>query len=242
MASHYRDLTLTKIPGGTLVVSCDSCGGVGEKPNDVLTSPSYIVGRFTARVSLMEQICFGCEILSVVDALSCEKDPIGKEIIRGFKDEMQLAGLDPSLLTGSTEENFPTTMTAVGSVVVGLIPGDFSKPQIFPQDYILCVGMPLLGGELLEPNAESLCVTYKEIQSFKQMDGVREIVPVGSKGIAFEVMELKKIHHLDVSFLPSHLDLERSGGPATSVIMAVDQTVVETLCQNPKVTLIGQFT
>lgn len=37
-----RDLNLIHLPEGTLVVSCDSCGGIGEKSGDALRAAAIM--------------------------------------------------------------------------------------------------------------------------------------------------------------------------------------------------------
>ncbi|MBV1822090.1 hypothetical protein KUA25_29170, partial [Bacteroidales bacterium MSK.15.36] len=71
--SKVRDLTLIKLTEDkNLIVACDSCGGIGNKLEDTLKVPAFIVGKFTARVALMEVLCTGAEIVSITDAVCNE--------------------------------------------------------------------------------------------------------------------------------------------------------------------------
>ncbi|HHY18163.1 MAG TPA: alpha-ribazole-5-phosphate synthase, partial [Firmicutes bacterium] len=55
MSSKYRDLTLVSLTEDcVLVIACDSAGGIGPKELDSVKVPGYVLGRFTARVALME--------------------------------------------------------------------------------------------------------------------------------------------------------------------------------------------
>ena len=45
----------------------------------------------------------------------------------GFTDELKRADLPADILTGSTEENFPTVMTGVGTAGIGYCPGPFTS-------------------------------------------------------------------------------------------------------------------
>jgi hydrogenase maturation factor HypE len=60
MASKYRDVDIVTLPNkDILVIACDSCGGIGLKDQDVVKAPPFIVGKYTARVCLMEVFAVG---------------------------------------------------------------------------------------------------------------------------------------------------------------------------------------
>lgn len=60
------------------MVSCDSCGGIGEKELDILKVPHRLVGQLTARVALMEIICTGADPKIMTVAISAESEPTGR--------------------------------------------------------------------------------------------------------------------------------------------------------------------
>lgn len=116
-----RDLSLIRLDETrTMVVACDSCGGVGSKKWDAYKVPPVYVGGFSARVVLLELICAGAKVVALTDNICNEMDNTGKEIIAGIKKELKAAGIEDVILTGSTEENFATVSTAVGMTAVGL--------------------------------------------------------------------------------------------------------------------------
>ena len=237
----HRDLTLTPLPAGTLVVACDSCGAVGAKPDDVLQIPAYYTGRFTARVALMEVLAFGARPVTVVDAISCEMEPTGQEILRGVRDELAAAGVDLDLLTGSTEENFPTKMTGLGITVVGWIP---TGPDFCPSragDPVYCIGTPQVGGAVTLENNEAIA-SYADLTALRKLDGLRELVPTGSHGIRWEVENLAAYNGLRFLAEPElSLDLDQSTGPATCLVAVVDpdcQTAVEALPRAKKIGIL----
>lgn len=89
-----RDLTVIQLfDQMSLILSCDFDGAIGEKPNDIVKISNYLIGRFAARVTLMEMICCGAAPVAVVDTLSVELNPTGKKIIAGVFDKMKEAGL-----------------------------------------------------------------------------------------------------------------------------------------------------
>ena len=53
---------------------------------------------------------------------------------------------------------------------------------------------------------------------------VHDCVPVGSHGVAWEAKQLASTAGLRVAFQPTDVDLTRSGGPATCVVMACAKT------------------
>ena len=104
-----RDLVIIPLEGPQYaVLACDSCGGVGRKAGDVMPADPYFVGKFTVRVALLEVMASGARPVVVADGLCCEMQPTGEEILRGIADEINICGLRDVVLTGSTEENFPT--------------------------------------------------------------------------------------------------------------------------------------
>lgn len=238
-ARKYRDLTLAPVPGGTVVIAADSCASAGSKPADHLQCPAYHVGRVSARVVLFELFCIGARVLVVADGICAEMEPTGREIIRGYTDELALAGLSGDCLTGSTEENFPTAMTGVGTAAVGYLAGDFTPPACHPGDILACLGTPLVGMAFLHFEGQPIA-TYDHLARLGSRPDVRELVPVGSKGVAWEAANLARLHGLAVDLDPRcPLDLAQSGGPSTCVVVAADPRAWAALERDFPVTRIG---
>ena len=53
-----------------MVVGCDAAGGIGPKPLDKVKVSGYTLGRFTARVALMEVLAVGASPICLVNTLS----------------------------------------------------------------------------------------------------------------------------------------------------------------------------
>ena len=242
VTAKHRDLSLTTLPQGTLVTACDSCGAVGEKPGDVLRVPARFTGRFTARVALMEVLAFGAEVVTAIDAVACEMEPTGREIIRGIRDELESAGVDPAVLTGSTEENFPTSMTALGMTVVGWKERQEGRPLWEPSrpgDRVVCIGLPQVGAEV-QLDHNTAMVSYADLRRFRTLPGLREIVPVGSHGICWEAEQLAAYNGL--TFVPEphpELDVHKSAGPATCAIAVLSPEAAAEALTLPRVRQAG---
>ena len=175
-----RDLTLIDLDEkNIMVVSCDSCGGIGNKRNDVFKAPPYIVGKMTARVAILEVLCTGAKIITITDAVCNEMEPTGKEIIKGIKDELKDANIDKVVLTGSTEENFKTSATALGITAIGLVEKRKLKVNTIKEEAIIVsIGLPKVGDEI-DLSGDKEIIDYKTIKELLNIDCVYEIVPVG---------------------------------------------------------------
>ncbi len=225
-----RDITIVDISKEqSLILACDSCGGIGEKENDTLKVLPDLVGLLTARVVIMEVICTGAEIISLSNAVCNEMNATGQKIMAGVKKELAkakaegfiTADIDEGVLTGSTEENMVTTMTAIGITAIGV--ADKTKLKFSPcqsGDEVIVIGEPLVGNEVLQE--QDKMVSYSEIKSLLSHLDVREIVPVGSKGIAYEAKLLAEMNGIGFVETPTiEVDIMKSGGPCTCVVAVV---------------------
>jgi len=214
-----RDLTVVPLPPSgkkCLVLACDSCGGVGEKPGDVLKLPPYLAAKFTARVALTEIICSGAAPVAITNGVSCEMDPTGAETIAGVRDELREAGAGGIALTGSTEENFASCMTAVAVTAVGIAEEKKLKfCKASKGDAFILLGRPLCG-DSVDTASKGY---YPEIRKLLMMRGVREIVPVGSGGVLREALSLAALN--GSGFLPAETEVDcvTSAGPATCLLV-----------------------
>lgn len=235
-----RDLTLISLDKDkTLVVACDSCGSIGAKKNDILKIPAFYTGKFAIRVGILEVMCTGAEIVTVANAVCCEMDPTGKEIIEGIKCELKKAGINEVVLTGSTEENFPSFSTALGITVLGIVDNSVkkinnvdksnNKNNYRGQVLLISVGLPKVGQEINIYDDKEI-VDYDDIKKLLENPRVYEIVPVGSKGILYESNVLAKSNNLELKlkeYIP--IDIKKSNGPATTVIAAIDKDEYENI-------------
>jgi selenophosphate synthetase-related protein len=187
--SQVRDLT--KIGLGNkyaLIIAVDSDGGIGPLPADVVKCSDYTLGRFAIRVPLMEIIASGAYPLAAFDMLTLPMQPHGIEVIRGIQAELAEAGLNEDFpLSGSTEDNIPTSMTGVGTLVMGLVKEeDFRPGSSQLGDQVLCLGLPKSGPEDVVSLEDDDIIRLSQLKEVTMMEGVNDILPVGSRGVLFE--------------------------------------------------------
>jgi len=228
---RFRDLTIIDYPDKRLAIACDSSGAIGDKPEDLVNVDPYIVGRFLVRVPLMELLSAGAAPIAVFNTLSVEMEPTGRRIVSGILDEMKQIGLEEAAaINGSTEENMPTVQTGAGVTVLGEV--DELKERSMVGDLLYCIGYPKVGHEVALDDPQ-IC-DLPTVRQLREVAGIHEIVPVGSKGIGYEVAELLKRNQLGLVWEPTTLPLAKSAGPATCVIVtaeATEQAWLETLRQ-----------
>lgn len=237
-----RDLTLVDLgQQRTMVIACDSCGGVGMKERDVLQVSPHITGRYTARVAILEVLCTGAEVICLTSTICNEMNSTGKDMIEGIRAELQEAGINNVVLTGSTEENFPTVATGLGVTAVGMIQSNQLKVNSIKQQALLvALGQPKVGQEVLAGGGNDR-VHYQLIKQMLKDDEVYEIIPVGSKGILYEMQELARNNRLNLIVNPDmKLDVMKSGGPSTAVIAAVSARYFNKMDFQVSMALVGE--
>jgi len=212
-----RDLTIIPIDSNNcLVIACDSCGAVGGKAADILKLPPRYAAKFATRVALTEVMCAGAVPIAITNGIISEMNPTGAEMIQAIGEEARLAGFPDIAITGSTEENFPTAMTGLAITVIGMCPTkDLRFAQAQAGDKFVLLGTPKVGAEV-----DLECAGfYKEIARLLQVPGVREIVPVGSKGVGYEIRNLAKLHGADIEIYDTGVDLCKSAGPVSCLVV-----------------------
>jgi hypothetical protein len=227
-----RDLSLIDLDNKTtLVIACDSCGAIGMKEGDSLKVPPFYVGKFTARVALFEVLCTGAQVVAITNNVCNEMEPTGIQVIKGIREELADAGIEEAMLTGSTEENFKTISTAVGITVIGTIAHNSLKVNaVLNEAVIVSIGLPKVGDQINYVKDEEI-VSYFQIKSLLKLKEVYEIVPVGSRGIAYECDQMAAYNNLKMCFEEKrNIDVFKSSGPATCVIAAVKPDFVSQIC------------
>lgn len=243
--TQVRDLSIIELnKNQRLVVACDSAGAVGAKELDELKCSNYILGRFTARVALLEVLAVGAMPVLISDGLAVEMEPSGREIIQGITDELRVLGIaDKCHLTGSTEENFPTKQSGIGITVIGLATTEELRlGKVQSGDEVHCFGLPKVGSQVNLEDPE--IVNLHTVRKLSTYPEVHEIVPVGSKGILYEAQQLTQSYGKNLSIDPNcPLPLTESAGPATCLIAAVEPKLKETLYQefSLPITYIGRI-
>ncbi|QNO13871.1 selenophosphate synthase [Alkalicella caledoniensis] len=242
----FRDLTLVPINDyDLLVISCDSSGGIGNKENDLVKVPPSLVGYYTAHVALCELLAIGAKPVTLINTLSVEMDDAGKEILKGIKRAISLMEEQEELLvTGTTEENIPVSQTAMGLTVIGTVnKKTWQLPKTNKGSLAVVVGLPKVGEEVsLDKGKETLSIPI--LNMLAKNDKVQEILPVGSKGILYEIEEMAGSNNL--SYILENqipIDLKKSAGPATCAIFSVSDQYLNEVCKDIPIpfNILGRF-
>jgi selenophosphate synthetase-related protein len=241
------DVSIMKIPTGhAIVVGSTSSGAVGPKSMDKVKVEGRVLGKFLARVALMDVTATGAFPLLLSVTLGVENEPTGHEIIEGIRKEATFLGLEPNqVLMKNTEDNFETVQTGAGLTVVGFANEEelrLGKTQ--PGDIVVAVGKPKVGDEVIPAEARGEIADLKNVMQLSQKKYIHDIAPVGTFGIAYEarMMAYAVGRQLKISENPK-IDLEKSAGPATSVIVTLDKEKIEdlTLLLRKPTTIVGEI-
>lgn len=211
-----------------LVVACDSCGGIGSKALDVIKVSWYITGRFTTRVALAEVMSTGAWPKAITIAVSNELTPTGEGILEGVKDELVSNGFEIPMAI-STEKNMKTQQTGLGVSVVGV--ADRKQLRIGTSqrgDGVYCLGCPKVGPEVSDPEDPEI-IQVSHIQDLLCIEGVHDILPVGSRGVRIEAEQLAASVNTELILEDtSTIDLAKSAGPSTCLIFtAASECVID---------------
>lgn len=227
------DVSILKTPTGhAIVVGSTSSGGVGPKPMDKVKVSGSILGKFLARVALMDVAATGAFPILVSVTLGVEKRPTGSEILEGVRNEVRVLGLEPSqVLMENTEENFETIQTGAGVTVIGLANEDELRlGKTRPGDLIVAIGQPKVGDEVVPAEARGEIADLKDVILLAQKEFVHDIMPVGSFGITHEARMVAYSVGRQVKLEESkELELKKSAGPATVVLITMDREKVNEL-------------
>ncbi len=219
MINHYRDVDLIPLTEEKLlVIACDSCGAIGDKELDQVKISPYYVGQSTARVVIMEIMSVGANPVALTAAICNENQPTGEQILEGIREELAQAGFSQIPITISTEKNMVTQQTGLGISVVAICEKEnlrIGKSQI--GDIVYVVGVPKVGDEVVQDQGK--IADCRVLRQILNIQGVRDIIPVGSQGIVGECRKLAT--YLGGQFQrlsPLDINIEKSAGPCTTIV------------------------
>lgn len=230
-----------------LVIAADSIGGIGPKPADTVYADARTVAHFALRVPLLEVICSGARPLAVIDNLCVELDPTGRQMLDEIRQLAAQAGIVPEAITGSTEENVRTQATGVGVTIIGRIgPDGLLSGHSRPGDVVLCAGLPLSAPRDDVRIGHPSQVTVAAVSAAVASGLVHDALPVGSKGLAWEVAQLAESAGLRAVWeAPAGISLTASGGPASCVLFSCAPESVEavrsTIGEDTPLHIIARF-
>lgn len=220
---RFRDLLLTRVDESTaMVVAVDSSGAIGPKSHDHLRWTGREAGRTATKVPMMEVVASGATPVIVVDNLCVEMDPVGADILDGVRDVCRELDHMP-VITGSDETNMPTVQTGIGiTVIASLRLEDSRLGSSQSGDLVYAVGLPLGGSEGATPDGDAGMATVTTVRQLLALEGVHEVLPVGSKGIEYELGELAKGASLKMDVVEQNsVDVKRSAGASAVVLASV---------------------
>ncbi|MCW4010383.1 MAG: ribbon-helix-helix domain-containing protein [Candidatus Bathyarchaeota archaeon] len=227
------DVSILKIPTGhALVVGSTSSGAVGPKALDKVKVKGRVLGKFLARVALMDVVATGAFPLLLSVTLGVEKEPTGEEILQGIKNEAIILGLEPNqVLMENTEENFTTEQTGAGLTVVGFANEEELRiGKTRPGDALVAIGKPKVGEEVIPAEVKGEIADLRSVSWLSQKKFIHDIVTVGTFGIAYEARMMAYAVGRQLKLADkSGLDMEKSAGPATVVLVTLDPQKLEDL-------------
>jgi len=213
-------------------VSCDSSGGIGPKRLDKVKVDGRTVGRFMARVALMEALSVGAYPICIVNTLAVEPEPTGIQIIKGIRAEVRHAHLDRrTIITGSTEKNIPVNQTGVGVTVVGIVtPRSLRVGRSKPGDAVVAIGVPSVRDEVILCEKERRIADTRDVVRLLDLPLAHDIIPVGSQGILHEAQTIAEDSDLRFRLgIRVEIDVRKSAGPATVLLCTCRSSDLEEL-------------
>ncbi|MEM2099368.1 MAG: hypothetical protein QXU99_06485 [Candidatus Bathyarchaeia archaeon] len=242
-----RDILLFEIGyGKVIVVGCDSAGGIGPKPLDKVKTDGYTVGKFAARVALMEVLSTGAKPFCAVGTIGVEPEPTGNAILNGIKSEVTKAGLNPQTsVTCSLEKNFQVEQTGMGVTVIGAVDKILLKIGVSkPNDVVMAIGKPCFGEEVISAENKGQIANLLDVSRSLRLNFIHEVLPVGSKGVLYEANVLAESSKL--KFKPIRnpkIDLQKSAGPATVLLASLPASRVADFQHRIKkpINIVGQL-
>jgi hypothetical protein len=240
------DVTFMKLPTGLILsLSYTSSGGIGPKPMDKIKVDGFTLGRFMTRVALMDTIALNSWPRLIIATLSVEMSPTGLDILKGVKSEVKKIGLDPDQsISTNTEENIGTDQTGLGVTAIGLVHEDeLRMGRTQPNDALVIIGEPKVGDEVIQAEKEGRIADLQDLVRLVQLEFVHDVIPVDTQGIAYEARMVAHMVGRQVEFYNNiKMDLEKPAGPATSILVTMDEAHIERLrwtIRKP-ITIIGR--
>ncbi|MEH7389554.1 ATP-binding protein [Bacillus sp. JJ1503] len=217
-----RDVLIIPFNGEeSLVMASDNSGGIGLKEMDEVQVPYETVAYYSFRVAVMECMAAGGKPFAVTVQNFCGEHAWNL-LMDGINRGIEELGLEGIQINGSTESNFSLVQSAVGLTVLGKVKNDTVDHSLkFSEETMVAViGKPLVGNEVVELEAEVAPLSL--FKQFCLLEGVI-LLPVGSKGILYEMNQLFVNRTFRETEIAADLDVKKSSGPSTCFLAAFSQ-------------------
>lgn len=240
MNYKFRDLSIIEDQSNSIVLSCDSAGGIGLKDYDVVKVDQKITGYYMAHVCAVELLSQKIHPSFCVLTVSNEMNPTAKRFIDGVNNLLNELG-NSFLINGSTEENMPTKTSAAGLVMFSNITKKFQPIKSKSGYEVYLIGVRKVGNDVVNDNGEIIKVN--DLIKINELFDDRDIIGVGSKGIEYEIDIMARTSNLKFEFNKNlDIDLKSSGGPCSCIILSIPKDKKNKLKYiNKKVTNLGYF-
>ncbi|WP_226654725.1 ATP-binding protein [Pseudalkalibacillus hwajinpoensis] len=224
-----RDGTVIGLGDETLIITSDNSGAIGLKEQDHVAVPYDVVSYYAFRVAAMENIALGGHPVSVVMHNFCGGSE-WEALVSGVECGKRELGFNQEIkITGSSETNMPLLQSALGVVVLGRQNRTLPEVRLDDATKFAVIGKPLVGEEVV--NEEVAIAPLELFRWMSEQMGVQSVLPVGSKGILYELNELVDGVEVEECKVRAELDLYKSSGPSTCFIVAYDRVVEEQLLE-----------
>ncbi len=212
-----RDIVILESPAKKIVISSDCSASIGMSSDDVVRADPYIVGKYTARVAILEVVCVGAEPFAIVSGVSAETGV--ERIIDGIRSEA--AGMK---VFGSTETNFPSRVTFLNVFCLGFA-DELRIGRSESGDLVVAIGFPSVGYEVLKneellPNVE----TARRLLEF-----VHDIIPTGSRGVEHEIKVLEAETGLRFVKTDEDFPYSKSCGPSSVLVATLPESALDAI-------------
>lgn len=213
-----RDLSIVRLnEQQSLIIASDNSGAIGMKEHDMVKVPYETVAYFSFRVAFMECLAGGGEPASIVVHNFCGDHAWGA-IMSGIQRGLQEVERTSLPVTGSTESNFSFIQSALGTIVIGLLDHLKKDGDIrYEEKNFAVIGTPLVGEEVLAEDKQVIPLPL--FQQLCRLEGA-VILPVGSKGVLFELKNMLNDSKITASDVECEVDILKSGGPSTCILMS----------------------
>ncbi|WP_458412648.1 ATPase [Schinkia sp. CFF1] len=213
--------------GKELVIATDCSGGIGEKMSDLVFAPDRIVAYFSMRVAMMELLAVGATPKAVILA-NFTGDQSWHDYISGINkvyDELKIESLP---VVGSSETNMSLLHSALGLTIIGEIQELLKRIKKTPANAeFAIIGEPFVGEDVLKEKERVAPLSL--FRNCLELAGIYELVPIGSKGILYELELLLTENGINDFDISSELDLHASSGPSTCFLISYQKTIEERL-------------